>query len=222
MRLRRAEVVEGYPAELQRFEDLLRSLSDAEWQAGTRCDGWVVADVAAHVTGTLAAITEGRIEDLADPAKVDALVTDRRGRSRDEGIDEFAKVAASVPPLLDVFDDESWSAAAPGGVAASIGEGVEALWYDTFVHSEDIRAALGRPSERPQDSVRVSIGHLADVLQGQEWGPATLAFDGLEEFAVGDGSGRKVTGDPYEFINIATGRADPATLGLDETVNVYR
>jgi hypothetical protein len=39
---------------------------------------------------------------------------------------------------------------------------------------------------------------------------------------VGDGSGRRVTGDPHQFVLVATGRADPATLGLDESVNVYR
>jgi uncharacterized protein (TIGR03083 family) len=221
MRLPRTDVVDGYPAELQRFEDLLRSLADEDWRAGTRCAGWAVADVAAHVTGTIAAIVEGRIEDLADAAKVDALVTDRRGMSRDEGVEEFAKVKASVTPLLDVFDDDAWAAPAPGGVSATVGDGVEALWYDTYVHGEDIRAALGRPSERGP-SVRVSVAHLADVLQGQGWGPATLAFDGLAEFAVGDGSGKRITGDAYEFINVATGRADPSTFGLDETVNVYR
>jgi uncharacterized protein (TIGR03083 family) len=217
----RADAVEGYPAELRRFEDLLRSLSDEDWRASTRCEGWAVADVAAHVTGTIAAIVEGRIEDLADPVKVDALVTDRRGMSRDEGVEEFAKVKAGVRPLLDVFDDESWSAPAPGGVSATIGDGVEALWYDTYVHGEDVRRAAGRPAERGP-SVHVSIGHLADVLQEQGWGPATLALDGLDEFAIGDGSGQRITGDAYDFINVATGRADPSTFGLDETVNVYR
>jgi hypothetical protein len=31
-----------------------------------------------------------------------------------------------------------------------------------------------------------------------------------------------VTGDAHQFVLVATGRADPATLGLDETANVYR
>ena len=32
---------------------------------------------------------------------------------------------------------------------------------------------------------------------------------------------RRVTGDPLSFVLAATGRADPAVLGLDPTVNVY-
>jgi hypothetical protein len=31
-----------------------------------------------------------------------------------------------------------------------------------------------------------------------------------------------VSGDPYDFVLVATGRGDPATFGLDETVNIYR
>ena len=222
MRLRRAEVVEGYPAELERFGELLGSLTDEDWRADTRCEGWTVGDVAAHVTGTLAAIVDGRTKELADPDHVARQVTDRRSQSRDEVVDEFAKVTASTRLLLDAFDDESWAGPTPGGVAPSVGEGVEALWYDTYVHAEDIRVALGRHSERPRDSIRVSVAHLADILEGQVWGPATLAFDGIEEFTVGDGAGPRITGDPYEFITVATGRADPSTIGLDEKVNVYR
>ena len=31
-----------------------------------------------------------------------------------------------------------------------------------------------------------------------------------------------MTGDPLAFVLAATGHADPAPLGLDETVNIYR
>ena len=222
MRRTRAEVLEGYPVELERFEALLRSLSDADWQTATRCTGWTVADVAAHVIGTLALIVDGQTERLADPEHVDAIVADRRARNRDDVVEEMTKVRQGVLELLPVFDDASWAEPAPGGVADTIGEGVEALWYDTYVHAEDIRVALGRPSERPTESLEVSVGHLADVLQGQGWGPATLALSGLQEYQVGDGSGRRITGDAYEFIHVATGRADPSAFDLDETVNVYR
>ena len=32
----------------------------------------------------------------------------------------------------------------PGGFDGTLGDGVEALWYDTWMHAEDIRAALGQ------------------------------------------------------------------------------
>ena len=65
-----------------------------------------------------------------------------------------------------------------------------------------------------------SVHHVADFLQESAWGPATLALDGVEVIDV-RGGGKKVTGDPVEFVLAATGRADPSPLGLDESVNIY-
>ena len=48
-----------------------------------------------------------------------------------------------------------------------------------------------------------------------------LALDGMEEVPVGSGGGLRVEGDPHLFLMVATGRADPAELGLDETVNIF-
>ncbi len=48
-----------------------------------------------------------------------------------------------------------------------------------------------------------------------------LALEGLPEFPVSGGGGRRIDGDPLVFTLVATGRADPATLDLDEGVNVY-
>jgi len=43
----------------------------------------------------------------------------------------------------------------------------------------------------------------------------------MGEVAVGAGKGRRITGDPLEFVLVATGRADPARIGLDPSVNIY-
>jgi hypothetical protein len=119
-----------------------------------------------------------------------------------------------------VFDDAAWNATAPGGYTGTLGEGIEALWYDTWAHHDDIRAALRQPPA-PGPGLRAGLHHVAENLEVQEWGPATLALDGVEEIPIGAG-GTKVTGDPYAFLLAATGRGDPATFGLDETVNIYR
>jgi hypothetical protein len=70
--------------------------------------------------------------------------------------------------------------------------------------------------------LRVSLSHIASVLTRQGWGPATLALDAQDAFDVSGGGVRRITGDPLPFILVSTGRADPAPLGLDETVNIYR
>jgi hypothetical protein len=100
-------------------------------------------------------------------------------------------------------------------------EGVETLWYDAWLHGDDVLAALGRSAPRDGGLV-VSVLHLTDSLRNRGWGPAVVALDGLEEVRIGEGDGPRVTGDPLRFVYVATGRADPAELGLDEEVNVYR
>ena len=69
--------------------------------------------------------------------------------------------------------------------------------------------------------LRVAVSHLAQVLTEQGYAPTTLQLDGLEAFAV-SGGGPAITGAPEQFVLVATGRAAPQPLGLDETINVYR
>jgi uncharacterized protein (TIGR03083 family) len=220
MTMTRADITEGYGREVAEFETLLRSLDDAQWATPTRCAGWRVADVAAHVTGALAIIVAGRVDEFADPDHVGRHVADRAGKTRDEVVDEFSKASDMARQLLAALDDEAWASPLPGGIAPTLGQGVETLWYDTYVHAEDIRSALGRGSGRGA-GLQVSVMHLADLLTDRGWGPATLELDGLDAVPV-SGGGQRVTGDPLAFVLAATGRGAPGAVGLDETVNVYR
>jgi hypothetical protein len=101
-----------------------------------------------------------------------------------------------------------------------LGDGVEALWFDASLHADDIRSAVGHGSDM-RSGTRVAVSHLAQILTDQGYPPATIALDGVEEFAV-SGGGPAITGEPVQFVLAATGRAAPEPLGLDETINVYR
>jgi uncharacterized protein (TIGR03083 family) len=221
MALPRDDVTSGLLGELGAFEALIRPLTPEECARPSRCAGWSVGDVAAHVVGGMADVTTGRLEGLGTPEVTTRQVTERQGRSGTELADELAASAKAARDMLAAFDDNLWAMPAPGGFDFTLGEGVEALWYDAFLHADDIRSALDRPSEAG-DGLVASVSHVADVLGRQGWGPALLAFDGLPEFAVGDAGGRRLTGDPLAFVLAATGRADPTPLGLDESVNIYR
>jgi hypothetical protein len=63
------------------------------------------------------------------------------------------------------------------------------------------------------------------LLDRRGWGPASLAFDGMEPVSVGTGrgsdSGPVLGGDPLPFVLAATGRGRPEDLGLDSSVNIY-
>ena len=220
MAMARADVTKGYQAEVADFEVLLRSLDAAQWQAPTRCSGWRVADVAAHVTGALSTVVAGRLDEFADPDHVERHVKERAELTQVEVLDELHTARTAAGELLAALDDDAWSSPLPSGVAPTLGAGVETLWYDTYIHGDDVRTAVGLASDRGP-GLALTVRHLAELLAEGGWGPATLALDGLEEIEVA-GGGKRVSGDPLVFALAATGRADPAALGLDETVNVYR
>ena len=175
--------------------------------------------MAAHVSGSMAEIAAGDLEGQGTEPVTARQVAQRRGRTNEEMADELDGAAKASADLLAVFDDAAWAAPAPGGYAGTLGDAVEALWFDAYLHADDIRAAVGRPSERGP-GLRASLSHVATVLGQRGWGPATLDFDGFDEFAVG-GGGKRVEGDALAFVLAATGRADASTVGLDRDVNIY-
>jgi len=221
MALPREEVLAGTIAEYASFEELLRSLDATEWTALTRCEGWTVADVAAHVTGTIADVAEGRFAELAAPDATERQAAERRGRTAEEVADELHERAKIAVDIGAAFDDAAWAGPAPAGLPGTLGQGVEALWYDTFVHGDDIRSAIGRTSQRGP-GVRAAVSHVADILSQQGQKPATIALEGMPEFSVSGGGGQKITGDPYAFVLAATGRGDLKAFGLDDSFNIYR
>lgn len=218
--LSREDITAGLLAEMERFEELVRSLNDEEWVKPTRCEGWTVAGVASHAIGSMADVVNLRLDGLGTPEVTQREVDERAGRSPAELADEAAQVRKQAADMMPGFDDASWNAPAPGGYEGTLGDGVEALWFDFFMHGDDIRAAIGRPSEHT-DGLRASASHIATELTKRKWGPATIALDGLPDFDVSGGGGQLVEGDPLEFALAATGRADPASVGLDHSVNLY-
>ncbi len=219
MTLSLQEVRDGIAAEHAAFAALLRELDDDEWKRPSRCEGWTVADVAAHVSGSMTEIVAGELEGQGTEPVTARQVAQRRGRTNDELADELDGAAKGSADLLAVFDDGAWAAQAPGGFDGSLGDAVEALWFDAYLHADDIRAAVGRPSVRAP-GLEASLSHVATMLSRRGWGPATLAFDGFDAFDVG-GGGKRLDGDGLAFVLAATGRADPSTVGLGSDVNIY-
>jgi uncharacterized protein (TIGR03083 family) len=220
MTLPREEVAAGVVSELGDFEALVRSLDAADLRTPTRCVGWDAGDVAAHVIGQISDVTAGRFDGLGTPEVTARQVAERRGRTSAELGDELAATTTAARDLLALFDDAAWNGPSPAG-GGTLGAGVEALWFDAYLHADDIRAAVGRPTQ-VGPGIRASISHLGDVLTDQGHDPLVLQFEGIEMFTVSGGSDRSVTGDAMEFVLVATGRADPTAFGLDERVNVYR
>jgi uncharacterized protein (TIGR03083 family) len=211
----RATVGDGAVAEYEAFADLLESLDDPAWRAPSRCTGFDVRDVAGHVVGLA--------EDVAKGVPGSRTAEEEAATVRDDAPAAAAArlrtAVGALRALLEVVDDDAWNGPSPVP-DLTLGAGVLTLWYDTYVHADDIRAATGRPSERGR-GLDAAVAYLANELTNRGWGPATLALDGVDKYAVGGGDGPTVTGDALQFVLVATGRAAPASLGLDASVNIY-
>lgn len=96
-----------------------------------------------------------------------------------------------------------------------------ALWYDTWIHADDIRAAVGFPTVRGE-GLLAAVVHVQEQLTKREYGPVRLALHGLPELTVGEPNGQPaVAAEPHHFVMVATGRAAAAELGLEPAVNIY-
>ena len=168
MALDRDVVAEGLLDDLDRFEQLVRNIGPADWDRATRCAGWTVGDVARHVVGAFADVVAGRMDGLGSPEVTEREVAERAGRSPVELADECAEVRTSVAGMLPLFDDAAWASPAPGGYDGTLGDGVEALWFDTWLHADDIRNAVGRPTETGS-GLAGGISHVTFELAKRGW-----------------------------------------------------
>jgi uncharacterized protein (TIGR03083 family) len=213
--LTNAEVAGGCIAAYDDFASLIDGLDADAWRTPTRCTGWEVRDVAAHVVGLAADALSG----TPGTRTPDEHSTDLRGHAP-------AELAAQLRESRDVFasffgglDDAAWDGASPVP-DMSLARGVLGLWFDTHVHADDVRAALGQAPDRGR-GLSAAVAFLTYTLTEDGWGPATLKLDGMTPRDIGVG-GRLIIGDPYQFVLVATGRAEPASLGVDASINVYR
>lgn len=212
--LARPFVSEAAKAEYHAFADLIESLSDAEWDTPTRCSGWLVRDVAGHVTG----LAEDTANGVPGSRNGDEEAASVRHETPTGAAGRLRAALVPIEALVDALDDEMWASPCPIP-ELSFGDGVLTLWFDTYVHADDIRAAVGREAERGA-GLEASVAYLATEIAKKGWGPATLALDGIGRYEI-KGGGKEITGDPHQFVLVATGRADAATMGLDPDVSIY-
>jgi uncharacterized protein (TIGR03083 family) len=221
MDLTRTETIDGMLAEYVAFADLIGGLGATEWATTSRCDGWGVRDVAGHVVGLCEDVVAG-VPGSRDSAQEAASL---RGEAPTVVAERLRAAVEQLRLLGPGLDDDAW--ASPSGVPdLTMGEGILTLWYDTFVHADDIRAAVGRPAD-DGPGLRAAVAYLEGELSRRGWGPARVLFhDQGEGFgavvASGGGAGSPAHRvEARAFVLAATGRIDAATIGLDPDVNIY-
>src|SRR5438067_2572614 len=190
MGLGREEAIAGLLAEYEAFGALVRSLDATQWEKPSRCAGWTAGDVARHVVGTATDVATG----VVGTHTPDEEVAERKGRTPAEVADELDTALGTLRNLAAIINDDAWNGPSPVP-DLTMRLGILTLIYDLYVHNDDIRAAVGMPPLGAGLGLDASVEYLAEQPTSRDWGPATIALDGLEDVAVRRG-GDTITGEP--------------------------
>jgi uncharacterized protein (TIGR03083 family) len=235
--------------------ELGRTLDETEWKAPSECPGWTVQDNVVHITALEKFILGEPLPSAELPDDLPHVKNDigranerwiesRRSWTGAEALDEFVATTGARIALLRELDDaafaaDSWTPTGPGTVAQLLGFRV----FDSWVHEQDIRGALGRPGDLDSDSARFATGMMLQVLPyvvGKKVGApdgstVVLALTGpivsTAAVVVADGRARPLDDTPElptvtvtlasdAYARLACGRRDPDEALVAGTVAI--
>jgi len=181
--LDKSQVLSGLFAVWYSIDALLDGLSEAEWQAVTPLPGWCVKAVVSHIIGT-----ESFLAGIAPPQPdIDVSALDHvhndigvmnecwvRHLSREPGagvLERFRTITNSRRAALTGMSDEEWNAVMPTPVGPeSYGRFMRVRTFDCWMHEQDAREALSRPSSDDEldgvasqlalDEIAATIGYV--------------------------------------------------------------
>jgi uncharacterized protein (TIGR03083 family) len=217
----------------RRLQAMLASLSDECWRTPSRCAGWTVQDVAAHLDGVNRfwhwSIGSGlagaptRVLSGFDPKATPAAMVDAARSAAPGPAETLAALVESSEALCDqvgALDGEQWAtiAEAPAGHVPVSTVVHHALW-DCWVHERDVALPLGLAAVEEPDEVMASLRFAAALgpafaLQSGTSSPATLVVETT------DPNGCvvvEVTGDHVEVHDGPDPSALPATVVVRDT-----
>ncbi|MCU1457140.1 MAG: hypothetical protein JWL73_1232 [Actinomycetia bacterium] len=226
------------------------ALDEEEWNTPTECPGWSVQDNVTHlfgieamlagrptpkaVTETAAAAMEGAAGGVHDKGGIGALneawVDAWRARSGAETLAEFRAITgerlAQLRPLDDDgFETPSWTPMGPGTIATLLPFRI----FDSWVHEQDMRRALGRPGDvtgAAADNCYAQLVGFVPYVVGKKVGAPTgttlvLEISGAANRSIGvevDGRARltdpvpeptaRLSMDTDTFVRLMNGRGD--------------
>lgn len=157
----------------RRLEAMLADLGNDDWSAASRCDGWTVQDVAAHLVGVNAfwqasvsaglAGTPTRVLAGFDPATTPPLMVEPMlALAPAEVLDQLVASNDGFLGALADLEDGGWSmiGESPAGHVPIRLLAHHALW-DCWVHERDIALPLGSTPVVEPDEVRSCLRYAA-------------------------------------------------------------
>ncbi|RUP06098.1 MAG: maleylpyruvate isomerase family mycothiol-dependent enzyme [Mycobacterium sp.] len=243
--LDKSDVLTGLFAVWDALDVLLDGLSEADWQAPSALAGWDVKAVVSHIIGT-----ESFLQGVSPPEPdIDVKALDHvrndigvmnecwvRHLSAESGaqvLAKFREVTGQRRKVLQDMSEDAWNAVSftPAG-PDSYGRFMRIRVFDCWMHEQDIRIGLQRPSsdedlqgpalrlslDEVETSMGFVVGKLAKAPEGSRvlfdlTGPAAreirVSVDGRAQL-VDDFGGQEPTAtirvDALQFTRLAGGR----------------
>jgi uncharacterized protein (TIGR03083 family) len=159
----------------RRMEALLAGLSAEQWCAPSRCEGWSVQDVIAHLvsvnqfwaSSVVAGLsgTPSRVLAAFDPAAhPPLLIAAMRSLTPAEVLEQFVASNRAFLDALAPLDDDGWStiAESPAGHVSLRLLAFHALW-DSWIHERDIALPLGLDPVEEPDEIESCLQYAAAI-----------------------------------------------------------
>ena len=165
-----------------RLAEIVSTFTDEQWSAPSRCAGWSVRDVIAHLAGINPLYAMSAVAGLAgnptrvmpyfDPAVSPLrMLEDIASLSPAEVLALFVSSNAELFATVEALDDGGWSTVAesPLGEVSIRLLMSHALW-DSWIHERDILIPLGIEPEVNADEVVASLRYVSALTQGFAFG----------------------------------------------------
>ncbi|WP_030621567.1 maleylpyruvate isomerase family mycothiol-dependent enzyme [Streptomyces sclerotialus] len=240
--------IDAWTHSIEAISELVTPLVEGEWNRATECPGWSVRDVVSHLIGL-------DCEALGDPRPIHSLPRDlyhvrsefarymemqvdvRRHHTGPEMTAELEyTIIRRSRQLRNETREPDTVVRGPQGKEQTLEHALKVRAFDTWVHEQDIRRALGQPGNLDSPGAHVTrdflIPALAKVVAEGAGAPAGSAVvvdvSGPVEFmrtvrvdAEGNGSvdgsvslgpAATLTTDWETYVRLACGRVRPAAV----------
>lgn len=205
------EIANGMREERERLVSYLEGLAEAAWEKPSLCEGWSIRDLVSHLVGNATDVVARNLEGAGSAEYNQRQVDERAGRSPAELLAEWAEQGPLLEQGIAELAQDFWEAPYPP--IGTVGDAVQRLLEDLWVHAQDIRVPLGDEvttgpgltatldvlaHELPERAGRLAPGIGSVDLRAGEFARTVPVNEG--------GAAIAVSGDPVALALAATGR----------------
>src|SRR5205809_12738 len=141
MNVTQKELAAAMRDERERLVRYLESVPETAWDKPSLCEGWTVKDLVAHLVGNAADMVAQKFDGAGSPEYNQRQLDERAGHSAAELLAEWAEQGPAFEAGIEILDDNFWNT--PYLEFGTVGEALQRLVEDIWVHGQDIRIPLG-------------------------------------------------------------------------------